>query len=34
MEEILAVLILTLFVIPYWVENKRIRKMMKGGCEK
>lgn len=31
MEELLAVLVLTLFAIPYWVENRRIRKIMKGG---
>lgn len=31
MTEILAVLVLTLFTIPYWVENRKIRKLMKGG---
>lgn len=30
MEEILAILVLTLFAIPYWVENRRIRRIMKG----
>jgi len=33
MEELLAVLILFLFAIPYWVENRRIRKIMKGGMK-
>ena len=31
MEELLLVLFLTLFAIPYWVENRRIRKIIKGG---
>lgn len=28
--EILAVLFLTLMVIPYWSKNREIRKIMKG----
>lgn len=28
--ELLTVLVLALFAIPYWVENRRIRKIMKG----
>lgn len=27
--ELLTILVLTLFVIPYWSENRRIRKIMK-----
>lgn len=30
MNELFCILVLTLFVIPYWSENRRIRKIMKG----
>lgn len=30
MTETLTVLVLVLFAIPYWVENRRIRKIVKG----
>ena len=30
MEELFCILVLTLFTIPYWVENRRIRRIMKG----
>lgn len=33
MNELFCVLVLTLFTIPYWVENRRIRKIMKGGIK-